>query len=357
MNINNTNPLNTAVIAFGLSGRAFHAPFINANPAFCLRKVVERYAAESVKIYPQVEVCRSLEEVLEDEEIELVVITTPNSFHHSMAKKALEAGKHVVLEKPFTVTTVEAKELISLSKEKGKMLTVFQSRRWDGDFLTLQALLREEAMGTLVEFESQYDRYRPFLKGSWKEEPEAGGGILFDLAPHLIDQALLLFGLPKAVFADVRRQRPSSKTDDSFDILLFYDQVKVNLRAGVVARIQRPRFLVKGINGSYVKYGMDPQEALLRAGKKPGGEGWGEEEESAWGDLFTERNGLTYKGKVETLPGNYGGFYENIAAHLRNGEPLAVKPEQALQVMEIIELAGQSAKEGKKLSFSSSVAV
>lgn len=357
MKSDDSQAINTAVIAFGLSGRAFHAPFLAINPAFRLQKVVERHASESVKIYPQVQVCRTLEEVLEDKAIELVVITTPNTYHHSMAKQALEAGKHVVLEKPFTVTTAEGRDLINLAKEKNKMLTVFQSRRWDGDFLTLQGLLKENALGTLVEFESHYDRYRPFLKGSWKEEPEAGGGILYDLAPHLVDQALVLFGLPRAVFADIRRQRPSSKIDDAFDLLLYYDKVKVNLRAGMVARIQRPRFLVKGTEGSYIKYGMDPQEALLRAGKAPIGEEWGLENEEDWGTLYTSRNGLTFKGKTATIAGNYGGFYHNIAAHLRKGEPLAVKPEQALQVMEVIELARKSAEEGTKLPFLSSVSL
>ena len=346
-------PIHTALVAFGLSGRAFHAPFLATNPAFRLQKVVERHAAESVKIYPQVEVCRSLEEVLADDAIDLVVITTPNAFHFSMAKQALEAGKHVVLEKPFTVTTEEGRTLIKLAREQKKMLSVYQNRRWDGIFLTLRALLKQEVLGTLVEFESHYDRYRPILKGSWKEEAEEGGGILYDLAPHLVDQALVLFGLPEAVYADIRQQRPSSKTDDAFDLFLDYGSLKVNLRAGMLARSPRPSFHAKGTAGSFTKWGMDPQEPVLRAGGAVGGEGWGREEEAAWGELFTSWNGLTFKGKVETLAGNYGGYYQNIARHLKEGAPLEVKPEQALQVMEVLELARKSAEEGKKLPFHS----
>ena len=355
MNIDPNQPIQTALVAFGLSGRSFHAPFLAHNPDFQLKKVVERHAAESAKVYPQVQVSRSLDEVLEDDSIELVVITTPNAYHYSMAKQAIEAGKHVVLEKPFTVTTEEARQLIQSAMERKRMLTVYHNRRWDGDFKTLQALLREEILGTLVEFESHYDRFRPFLKGSWKEEAEAGGGILYDLAPHLVDQALVLFGLPQSIYADIRQQRPTSKIDDSFDLFLDYGSLKVNLRAGMLARSTRPRFHAKGTAGSFLKYAMDPQEAVLRAGGAIGGEGWGVEEEEDWGELHTDWKGLTFKGKVETMVGNYQGFYENIAAHLRKEAPLEVKPEQALQVMEVLEVARKSAEEGKKLPFHSSV--
>lgn len=344
-------PIKTALIAFGLSGKSFHAPFIVSNPDFQLVKVVERHAAESVKLYPQVQLCRTLDEVLEDEAVELVVITTPNVYHHSMAMQALNAGKHVVLEKPFTVTSSEARELIRLAKEKKKMLTVFQCRRWDGDFLTVQDLIQQEVLGSLAEYETNYDRYRPTLKGSWKEEAEPGGGILYDLGPHLIDQALVLFGKPKSVFADIRRERPSGKTDDAFDLLLDYGNFKVNLRAGMLARILRPHFLIKGTEGSFLKYGMGPQEAMLRKGLPVGGEGWGMEEESEWGTLHTSWNGFTFKGKIETRPGDYSGFYQNIAAHLREGVAIAVQPEEALQVMEVLELARKSADEGRKLAF------
>ena len=351
MKMNDQQPIKTALVAFGLSGKALHAPFIVGNPDFQLVKVVERHAAESVKLYPQVQLCRSLDEVLADDTVELVVITTPNVYHHDMAMQTLKAGKHVVLEKPFTVTSSEARELISLAKEKEKMLTVFQSRRWDGGFLTVQDLIKQQVLGTLAEVESNYDRYRPLLKGSWKEEAEAGGGILFDLGPHLIDQSLVLFGPPKSVFADIRQERPSGKTDDAFDLLLDYGDLKVNLRAGMLARVERPHFLLKGVEGSFIKYGMDPQEPLLRMGHPVGGENWGKEEESEWGTLHTSWKGITFKGKVETRRGDYGGFYRNIAAHLREGKPLAVLPEQALQVMEVLELAQKSAAEGKKLDF------
>jgi scyllo-inositol 2-dehydrogenase (NADP+) len=352
------NPLQTALVAYGLSGRAFHAPFIVANPHFSLRKVVERHGNESALKYPQVKVCRALDEVLEDEAIELVVITTPNRFHYPMAKQALAAGKHVVLEKPFAVTSDEARELIIFAEKQQKMLTVYQNRRWDGDFLTLQSLLDQEALGTLVSYESHFNRFRPQIKNSWKEiEGEAGGGILYDLGPHLIDQALCLFGSPETVYADIRQQRPSAKTPDAFDLMLDYGNLKVNLRASALVRAPVPRFLLHGTAGSFVKYGMDPQEAELRAGNSPDTEGWGMEREEYWGSLHASRNGLTFKGKVETLPGNYAAFYKNIYAHLRHQEALAVNPHEVLKGMEIIELAHKSAAEGRKLTYHSQTAL
>ena len=347
---NHKQVIHTAIVAFGLSGRAFHAPFIAANPLFRLRKVVERHQEESSKIYPEVAVCRSLDAVLDDAAIELVVITTPNTLHFSMAKQALEAGKHVVLEKPFTVTVGEAKELKELAEKKERMLTVFHNRRWDGDFLTVRHLLDKKLIGKPVEFKSNFHRFRPVIKDNWREDEEEGSGILYDLGPHLIDQALCLFGMPKAVFADVRQQRSEAKTPDSFELLLDYDRVKVKLAASSLVRNPWPRFELNGTAGGFIKWGLDPQEAALRSGVKPGGENWGQEEENKWGSLRTRWNGLDFKGKIETISGNYGAFYQNVYDHIRKEKPLAVKPEEALQVMELLEKAKQSAEEGKKLS-------
>ena len=347
---NHKQMIHTAIVAFGLSGRTFHAPFIAANPLFRLRKVVERHQEESSKIYPEVAVCRSLDAVLEDAAIELVVITTPNTLHFSMAKQALEAGKHVVLEKPFTVTVGEAKELIQTADREGKMLTVFHNRRWDGDFLTVKQVLDKKLIGKPVEFESNFHRFRPMIKDNWREEEEEGSGILYDLGPHLIDQAIVLFGMPKAIFADVRQQRAEAKTPDSFELLLDYERLKVKLTASSLVRNPWPRFVLNGTAGGFMKWGLDPQEAALRAGEKPIGEDWGKEEENKWGSLHTRWNGLDFKGKIETLPGSYATFYQNIYDHIRKEKPLAVKPEEALQVMELLERAQQSADEGKKLS-------
>lgn len=346
------NPIQTALVGYGLSGRAFHAPFIVPSPLFSLRKVVERHGQESSRKYSHISVCRSLDEVLEDDAIELVVITTPNSLHYSMAKKALAAGKHVVLEKPFAVTTGEARALIKFAKQQQKVLTIYQNRRWDGDFLTIKALLAQGLLGNLVAYESNFDRFRPQIKESWKEvEGEAGGGILYDLGPHLIDQALSLFGSPEAVYAEIRRQRPSAKASDAFDLTLDYGSKSVKLRASALVRAPTPRFLLHGTGGSFIKYGMDPQEASLRAGDSPVGESWGIESEEDWGTLHSSWEGLTFKGKIETLPGHYGTFYQNIFEHLRNGVALAVNPQVVLQGMEILELAQRSASEGRKIPY------
>lgn len=347
---NNKQSIHTAIVAFGLSGKAFHAPFIAANPLFRLRKVVERHQEESSKIYPEVAVCRSLDAVLDDGAIELVVITTPNTLHYSMARQALEAGKHVVLEKPFTVTVEEAKELIKIAEKEKRMLTVFHNRRWDGDFLTIKQLLDKKLIGKPVELESNFHRFRPDIKDNWREEEEEGSGILYDLGPHLIDQALCLFGMPETIFADIRQQRTEAKAPDSFELLLDYGRLKVKLSASSLVRNPWPRFVLNGTAGGFIKWGLDPQEAALRSGTKPVGADWGTEEESKWGSLHTHWKGIDFKGKIETLPGNYGAFYQNVYDAIRKDKPLAVKPEQALQVMELLEKAKRSAEEGKKIA-------
>jgi len=270
------------LVGYGMAARVFHAPVVAAVPGLKLRKVVERGGELSRERYPWVEVVREADELLRDEEIKLVVVATPNDSHFGLARRALLAGKHVVVEKPFTVTSEEARQLIELARARGRLACAHQNRRWDGDFLTVRKLLEGGLLGRLVEFESRFDRFRDQPRpGAWREAEGPGGGILYDLGSHLIDQALVLFGAPRAVTADVRIQREFARADDYFDVRLDYDGLRVALGAGMLARLPTPRFVLRGTRGSFVKRGLDPQEEALKRGHAPGGPGWGEDGHSA----------------------------------------------------------------------------
>jgi scyllo-inositol 2-dehydrogenase (NADP+) len=303
-------------------------------------------------MYPYVEVERSLDEMLLDEAIELVVITSPNRTHFDAARKVLESGRHVVVEKPFVTTSRDADLLIDLAASQRRILTVYQNRRWDGDFRTVRRIVGEKVLGDIVEFTSTFMRYRNYVKeGSWKESPdEPGSGILYDLAPHLIDQALVLFGRPESVCADLRIQRPDSRVIDCFNIELGYPGVRVTLQAGMLVREPSPRFRLNGVRGSYVKYGLDPQEDQLKeAGYNPSG--WGTEPEGQWGVINTEVGGLQVRGRVETLPGNYMAFYDALYDAVRRGQAPPVDVRDARDGIRVIELAMKSAEEGCRLPF------
>lgn len=337
------------IIGFGMSGKVFHAPFLATNRHFRLKCIVQRHGDEAKRSYPGIDLMRDPSQMLEDPEIELVVVGVPNDLHARMTRQCLEAGKHVVVEKPFTCSSAEADELIALSGKTGKHIFVYQNRRWDGDFLTVSNVIREGLLGELLEYEAHFDRYRPVPTGkAWREEPRPGSGVLFDLGPHLIDQALVLFGNPDAVFADIRTQRPRGKVDDYFEIKLFYNTLKVTLKAGVFVMQEGPRYSLHGREGSFIKYGLDPQEERLKQGMIPEGEEWGKDEEKNWGLLNTRIKGTHYKRYLETEPGNYHGFYNNVHEVLVNNVKQAVTPEEALNVIRIIELARES-QESKKI--------
>ncbi|TVQ68501.1 MAG: oxidoreductase [Balneolaceae bacterium] len=347
-----TNEIRTSIIGFGMSARVFHAPVILTIPEFRITKVVERHREESRAHIPGVEVVRETDALLEDDEIDLVIITTPNDTHYDLARRALMAGKHVVVDKPFTTTSVQAAELIQLASRKNRIINVFQNRRWDADFQTVQMLLDRGYLGRLVELESHFDRFREKRKpNSWRENPGEGSGVFFDLGPHLIDQALVLFGPPQMVTADIRSQRDDALTDDNFELILHYDRLKVTLKSGMLVRAETPRFLLHGTNGSFVKYGMDPQEDALKGGRSPSEPGWGAEPEQMWGRLDTEMNGMHFSGRVETIPGNYRGYYQNVADAIRGSSELMVSPTQMEQTIRIIELAFQSNEEMRTVPF------
>lgn len=345
--------INTALVGFGLSGRVFHAPFIQAHPGFELSVVVSS-GEEAGQRYPKSRTVRRLEEVLEDPGIGLVVIASPNEFHFEQAKMALEAGKDVILEKPVTPTVHEAEELFELAAKSGRRLFPFQNRRWDGDFLTVMHILEQGYLGEVLEFESHFDRYTPEVgRASWRYSGTPAGGTLYDLGIHLIDQAVSLFGAPEAVFCRLFNQREGSVADDSFDLMMIYPRLNVNLKAGVFVREKGPRFTVHGRLGSYAKHGLDPQEAELRKGKLPGGSGWGREPRKYWGILHTEFNGKKFRGKYETLPGNYAGFYDNVFETLSEGMEQAVKKAEALMCLRIVESAIESNEKQSVIKISS----
>ena len=336
-------PIHTALLSFGMSGEVFHGPLLTAHPGFTLTHVVERTHAKAKKRYPSVNVVRTVEEIWKDESIELVLVNTPNETHYRYTEEALNAGKHVIVEKPFTVTAAEADKLIALAKKKNKILTVFQSRRWDGDFLTIRNVVENKLLGKLVEAEVHYDRYRDFIEANtWKEEAKPGTGILYNLGSHMLDQVVVLFGLPKEVDARMGVQRPQGKVDDFYDIRLTYDTLHAIVKSSYLVREQGPRYILHGVSGSFIKYGIDPQEQALKEGKIPGAPGWGQESKDFWGKINTSVGNLHVEGNIETLPGNYPAFYQNVYEAIRENKDLAVKPEQSRDVIRLIEACIES---------------
>ncbi|MCP4298189.1 MAG: Gfo/Idh/MocA family oxidoreductase, partial [Proteobacteria bacterium] len=282
------NKIKTALTGFGLSGKVFHAPFLDHSSKFDLCQILQRSAQDSKKIYPQVKVVRSLTEILNSPEIELVVINTPNRFHYSMTRDALQAGKHVIVEKPFAPSLKETEELISLAQENNLHLFVFHNRRWDGDFMTVQKLINSHVLGDLIEYEAHYDRFKPELNSkNWKETPDSGSGTLYDLGTHIIDQAVCLFGKPQAVSAELFVQRKESLVDDAFSLILEYSSLKVILKSSLLAEEEGPRYVLKGKKGSFTKYGIDPQEDDKIAGISLSSSEWGKEKQNSWGDINT----------------------------------------------------------------------
>jgi predicted dehydrogenase len=349
--------INVGLLGFGMAGRVFHAPFISSIPGFRLLKI-RANRPESIELaqatYPSAEIVGDEKAILEDENIDLVVVATTNATHYTLAKAALRAGKHVVVEKPFTVTSDEATELIALAKHQHRILTVYHNRRWDSDFKTIRKVLENKLLGNLVEYEAHFDRFRNVpTPNTWKEESTPGTNLLYDLGSHLIDQALYLFGSPQEVTADLRIQRPGGKIIDNFEVILHYtDGLKVTLKAGMLVKQPGPHFILSGDQGSFVKYGMDVQEAALKAGHSPAANpNWGIEPEELWGRLDTEYKGLRLVGKVQSEPGDYRGFYENVYKAIRVEEELVVKPEQARNTIRVIELSMQSSEEKRTLSF------
>lgn len=338
-------PLRVALIGFGAAGTYFHAPFIASTPGLTLAAVVTRdsgRAAQARAEYPGVTILERAADIWRaPREFDLVVVAAPNVAHVPLATEAIRAGLPVVVDKPLAVTAADARALIALASERHVPLTVFQNRRFDGDFQTLKQLLADGAIGDPLRFESRFERWRPVPKGGWRESgaPEDGGGLLMDLGSHLIDQALQLFGPVSSVYCELDRRRGIDVDDDVFVALTHAGGVRSHLWMSVLASQLGPRFRVLGTTGSYVKFGLDMQEDALRAGLRPGGATWGDEPAERWG-VAGAGDDVT---PVQTRQGHYGRFYATVAAALRDGTPMPVDPEESLRVLEIIEAARRSA--------------
>ncbi|SKB55341.1 Gfo/Idh/MocA family oxidoreductase [Dyadobacter psychrophilus] len=340
--------LNVGLIGFGLSGRYFHSPFLSTNPGFKIKTVVERSKNEAQEFDPNIGNARSVEELLSDESIDLVFICTPNDTHFPYAMDALENGKHVVIEKPFSATEEEARQLVALAEQKGLILTAYQNRRWDSDFLTIKKLIAEDKLGDIVEYECRYDRFRPVVPTeSWKEKSVPVGGNLYNLGPHLIDQALVLFGEPLTVTAEIRSVRPNSEIDDYFDVRLGYADKLVIVKSSLMVYENFLRYNLHGTKGSFIKGGLDPQEETLRKNILPTEKPWGVEPENRWGKLYSE----DFTGIIESEAGDYAPFYQNVYDAIVNGAGLAVKPAEIIRTTRVIDLAFQSSREKQVMTY------
>lgn len=342
------------LIGFGMAGQSFHAPVINGVPGMELACILERRGNNAKEKYPDVRVARTLDELLADKEIQLCVIATPNDSHYEYARACLLAGRDVVVDKPFAPTLFESEELVRLAAERGRLITVYQDRRWDGDFHTIKKLVQSERLGKIVEYECRYDRFRLEPKtNAWRERAsQPAAGVLFDLGPHVVDQALVLFGEPKSITASAFCQRETSQVDDAFDVCMEYDGLRTMGRARIIAFAPGPHFLIHGTKGSFVKYGMDPQEARLRGENYPKGKDWGAdwglESEELWGTLSLVGEPSV---KVKTEPGDYRGFYANVRDAIEKKAALDVTPEQALRTMRAVILAHKSSREQRTVGW------
>jgi len=333
-----------------MSGQVFHAPLIDVHPGFELKSVLERTHNNAEKIYPGIKPVRSFDQLLADPDIDLVIVNLPDHLHYDFSKKALEAGKNIVVEKPFTISVKEGQELIDLAAANSLGLFVYQNRRWDSDFLTVKKLIGSGKLGRIVEFEAHFDRFRPDPpRGTWKEDEKLGTGLIYNLGSHLIDQALVLFGWPDAVFADIQKFRKGSGINDYFNIILFYPGLRAILRSSYIVKKETAKFTIHGDKGTFLKSGTDPQEARLKEGWKADDPALGVEDESDWGSLYTEKTGPEGE-LIKSEKGNYLEFYDGVYNEM-TGTPLsAVSGTEGLSVIRVIEAAIESSARGCKIN-------
>ena len=340
--------IDVGLVGFGFAGKVFHAPVIRAVEGLRLTTIVQRHGAPPPDPrYPEVEFVRSVDEMLA-RKLDLVVVATPNTSHHPIAKQCLLAGRHVVVDKPFTTTLAEAEELVQLTQKQRRVISVYQDRRYTGDFATVQQVIADGAVGRVVMFESHFDRFRPERKpNAWREDQLPGSGVWFDLGPHLFDQALLLFGVPEAIGADIRIERPDAVVDDAFDVSLYYPHMRALLRASMMAAPLGPTWIVHGTKGSFIKHGMDPQEAALKDGRTPAEPDWDVEPPEMYGKLTTPHETRV----VPTLRSSFARYYENVRDVIVGKAQLAVTPEWSLDVMRGLILAMESSKQRRILEW------
>lgn len=344
--------IRTALLSYGTSGQIFHAPFLELHPGYELIGSWERNKTTIANDYPHARTYPTLESVLDDAEVELVIVNTPTVTHFEYAKAALLAGKHVIVEKAFTTTAAEAKLLHDIATSEGLKLAVYQNRRWDSDFRTVRSVLEKNLLGEIVEAEIHFDRYNPQLSPkTHKETRNPGAGIIKDLGAHIIDQALVLFGFPQALYADIRTTRTNSVVDDWFDITLFYDSSRVRLKGSYLVREALPSYIFHGKIGSFIKSRGDIQEAELKQGKKPMLSDWGKEPDIRQGVLHTEIEGEIVHEHIPTLPGNYYYFFDLMYQAIVHNATEPVTAFEGYQTMRIIDAAFRSTERGEKVVF------
>lgn len=339
------------LVGYGFSGATFHAPVLAAVPGIKLAAVVSSRPEDVHRQLADVLVVSTLAELLADEGIELVVLATPNTTHAAMAEEALLAGKHVVVDKPFTINSEEADRLNRLAEERGLLLSVYQNRRWDNDYLTVRQVIASGRLGEIKTFESRFDRFRPDVRNRWREQDLPGSGLLYDLGSHLIDQAVQLFGEPHTVYADLLNQRDGAVTTDYAHLVLGYGRQRVLLYIGSLVRQPGPRFTLHGDRGSFIKYGTDSQEAALKEGKHPCDPGFGEDAPSAYGRLYTGEGENPREEIVPTVPGSYASFYQGVYEAIAGTGFLPVTAAEAAITIRIIEAAALSSREGRVIPF------
>ncbi|MES2388300.1 MAG: Gfo/Idh/MocA family oxidoreductase [Bacteroidota bacterium] len=346
------SPVTVGLASYGLSGKAFHAPFLDQSPQFRLTHVLERTSNNAEAKYQGINTVRDYEDLLHISGPELIVVNVPDTLHVEFATRAMRAGKHVIIEKPFTLTVSEAKTLIQIAESEDRVLSVFQNRRWDSDFLTVRKLIDSGMLGRLVEYEAHFDRFRNVVDtGKWRENMGIGHGALYNLGSHLIDQALVLFGLPDEVYGELRIQRTGGSIDDNFEIILHYSALKVTLKVGTLVRANLPRYILLGEQGGFVKYGMDVQEEQLRAGMRPDNPAYGIEPSAQHGHLDTTINSLHVQGPVESIPGDYKPYFAGVFKAVREGIAPPVTGTEGMHVIAVIEAVLKSNAEGCRVKF------
>jgi predicted dehydrogenase len=332
--------IGVGLIGYGLAGRAFHAPYIAVTPGLTLRAVMSRDPAKVHADLPAMRVVPDVEALLAEPDIGLVIVCSPDALHAGHALAALRAGKHVLVDKPFATTLADARRVAEEADRQGRLLTIFQNRRWDADFLTLRRLIAEGALGEIVQFESRFDRWRPVPARVWKEARE--GGVWMDIGPHLVDQAICLFGRPLGVFADMATLRDGAPSPDYVHALLRYPRHRVLIQAGKLLIDHRLRFAVHGMQGSWIKHGVDPQEAAIVGGARPMGEEWGTDREQG---TLTRAGNPGVMVRTANEQGDYRLFWQALAAALRGEGPNPVPVDEAVTVMEVLDAGLRSAEQ------------
>lgn len=340
--------LKVGVIGYGYSAKTFHIPLIETSESFELVALSSSQKEMLKSKFPQISTFKTANDLITSTNLDLIVITAPNDVHYQLAKQCLENGINVVLEKPMVTTTLEAKELVDIAKERSLILSVFHNRRWDGDFLTVKKLIKSNLIGDVRFFESHYDRFRPKVKKRWREKPGKGTGIWFDLGTHLVDQAINIFGLPEAITARCLPLRTNSQTTDYFHVLLHYNNLEVILHASSFSATPNNRFRVEGTKGSFVKYGYDPQEEQLKSGVTPEDSLYGVEMPEHYGHFYSDSSNEP----IETENGCYHRYYSKVAEAIKSGSENPINPVEVIEVLNILELAERSNIKGKTLLMS-----